>query len=839
MATASDDSQTERYQVKKHLGSGGSGDAYLAWDASLRREIVIKRVRAGENDGNVSREIMEEAARMAAIKHPNIVSIYDISLIDGAPCIVMEYVHGQTLDERVHAHGAFSTEGFVELARQTLDALTAAHQANLIHRDLKPSNVMIVDLPSGVFQAKVVDFGLAKFMNADAPSSQTVSIDGSIRGSVHYISPEQLNHDVVDARSDLYSLGCTLYLALTSIEPFAGESVAGIITAHLTHRVLSPTEVRPTVPPVVSEWLMKLMSRQPSDRFQTALEAMEALEAVVVVAGVSSATRSIRVDRRSVAMKSAEGKKSGMVWGVAAVAALALLVLGLIFLAPNFLRKAEPTVAPALASRTNESVKEPAPAEILVPAQAEVNAPPAPTPAAALPVTTPAVAASASVAAVPPPVPPSTLETAEVFLKVAGSNTIGAKLMPKLVEGFLSRMKMTGLENEKIQAEETEIRFSAPLESGRKAVAIKAHGSSTSFKELLAGTCDIGMSSRPVKDEEVVGMAGLGNMRSSACEHVVGLDGLAVIVNRSNPITQLTVQQVAAIFSGEITDWSEVGGAPGPITRYARDDKSGTYDSFKSMVLDKKPLHPEAQRFEDSNALSDSVAADAAGIGFIGLPYVRSSKALALSDAGTAPMLPSPFTVATEDYVLSRRLFLYTPAVPEHPWTANFVEFVLSDEGQEIVEKVGFIPQRISVETIVASEDMPEKYRSLIDQAAGRLSLTFRFQPNKKELDAKAVRDFDRVLQFLTKPENRHRKVYLLGFSDRSGAASANLKLSKERAEEVERQLTMRGVPVAASLAMGSEMPVATNETPAGRDKNRRVEIWVQNPPAVSLNAGR
>lgn len=831
MATASDDSQTERYQVKKHLGSGGSGDAYLAWDASLRREIVIKRVRAGENNGNVSREIMEEAARMAAIKHPNIVSIYDISLIDGAPCIVMEYVHGQTLDERVHAHGAFSTEAFVELARQTLDALAAAHQANLIHRDLKPSNVMIVDLPSGLFQVKVVDFGLAKFLNADAPSSQTVSIDGSIRGSVHYISPEQLNHDVVDARSDLYSLGCTLYLALTSIEPFAGESVAGIITAHLTHRVIAPTDVRPAVPPVISEWLMKLMSRQPTDRFKTALEAMEALEAVVIVAGISSATLSIRVDRRSVAMKSAAEKKSGGIWVAAALAALTVLVLGLVFLAPNFLRKAEPAEASVLASRVEDPVAAvTAPAEILVPAQFEVVAAPSATPAVVAPVVAEVV---------PPPVPAATPETVEVFLQVAGSNTIGAKLMPKLIEGFLARMKMTGLATEEIKPEESEIHFSAPLEGGRKAVAIKAHGSSTSFQELLAGTCDIGMSSRPVKDEEVAGLAALGNMRTAACEHVVGLDGLAVIVNRANPLSQLTVQQVAAIFSGEITDWAEVGGTPGPITRYARDDKSGTFDSFKSMVLDKKSLHPEAQRFEDSNALSDSVAADAAGIGFIGLPYVRSAKALALSDAGTAPMLPSPFTVATEDYVLSRRLFLYTPAVPRHPWTTNFVEFVLSEEGQEIVEQVGFIPQRIAVEAISASEEMPENYRSLINQGAGRLSLTFRFQPNQKELDAKAVRDFDRVLRFLTKPENRNRKVHLLGFSDSSGAASTNLKLSKERAEEVARQLTMRGVPVAASLALGSEMPVATNETAAGRDKNRRVEIWVQNPPAVTLHTDR
>jgi phosphate transport system substrate-binding protein len=823
MATSSNGSLTERYQIKKHLGSGGNGDAYLAFDTSLRREIVIKRVRTGENDEKLSQEIMEEAARMAALKHPNIVSIYDISLIEGTPCIVMEFVQGRTLEEWVHANGAFDTEAFVELARQTLDALACAHQTNLIHRDIKPSNIMLVDLPSGLFQAKVLDFGLAKFLNTDAPSPQTVNIDGSIKGSVHFISPEQLNHEAVDARSDLYSLGCSLYLALTSIEPFAGESVAGIIAAHLTHRVIPAKDVLNTVPPAINEWLMKMMGRRTVDRFQTALEAMQALEIAAQKSGVSSATRAIRVDRRSATVKTTPSKSRGMPWAVIASAVVVCGGLATAFLLSGKKNEEAPSnksaVAPAI-----EKPADPAPS----PSQEPVAAIPA-TPVEAAPTPAPVVEA-----AIPPAPVEKAPEKAEVIMEVVGSNTIGAKLMPQLIEAFLERMKMTGLDTEEIKAEESEIRFVSPLGDGHKAIAVKAHGSSTAFKELLAGSCDIGMASRPIKDEEIQNLAVLGDMRSSGCEHVVGLDGLAVIVNKSNPVSQLTVQQIAALFSGEIRDWSEVGGAPGPVTLYARDDKSGTFDSFKSLVLDKKALNTEARRFEDSNALSDGVAADPSGIGFIGLPYVRATKALALSDAGTAPMLPSPFTVATEDYVLSRRLYLYTPAVPKNAWTTNFVEFVLSDEGQDIVEKSGFIPQRINLETMTSSPDMAESYRSLIEQGVGRLSLTFRFQPKQKELDAKAVRDFDRVLRYLAKPENRQKKIYLLGFSDSIGEASTNLKLARERADVVARQLTMRGIAVASTIALGEEMPVATNDTEAGREKNRRVEIWIQGPAGIT-----
>jgi phosphate transport system substrate-binding protein len=434
----------------------------------------------------------------------------------------------------------------------------------------------------------------------------------------------------------------------------------------------------------------------------------------------------------------------------------------------------------------------------------------------------------AAVVVAPPivPVPPA---EPKIMFRVAGSNTLGAELLPSLVEKFLGRMHATNILREQRQVDETMITYDLVDSTERQAVLIQAHGSSTAFQALKDNTCEVGMSSRPIKPAETEALNFLGDMHSPACEHVVGLDGLAVIVNRNNSVHALSLLQMAGIFSGQIHDWSEVGGLPGPIHLYARDEHSGSYDSFQNLVLGDRPLEPHAKRYEDSAALSDGVSSDAAGIGFIGLPYVRNTKAVAVVEPGVQALLPTHFSVATEDYLLSRRLFLYTSAVSKHPWTGAFMGFVLSDEGQKLVEEAGFVSRHVGIGRVSMVEGAPERYRRFTKTAAGRLSLSFRFRPGKTELDAKAVQDLDRVVNLLAKPENRHKKVCLLGFSDQSGSRSANLKISEDRAKQISAQLAMRGVPVAEILAMGSEMPVASNDTKSGQDKNRRVEIWVGN----------
>src|ERR1700733_6999826 len=273
-----------------------------------------------------------------------------------------------------------------------------------------------------------------------------------------------------------------------------------------------------------------------------------------------------------------------------------------------------------------------------------------------------------------------------VALQLHGSNTIGKDLVPALCEEFLKFEGAISVQRKPGQKEdETDVEAVLQSQSTEPLTfEVQAHGSRTAFEDLATGKCDIGMASRRITPEEArrCATAGLGDMFSPGCEIVLGLDGVCVFVNKSNPVSALTKQQLADIFSGKTTDWSQVGGNPGPINLYAGDENSGTFDTFKSLVLESRPLSTKASRFENSAKLSDEVAADPNGIGFTGMAFVRGSKPLAILDAvGGAALLPTPFTVAAERYPLSRRLFLYIPANGKNEWPQKFVEFALSELG--------------------------------------------------------------------------------------------------------------------------------------------------------------
>src|SRR6516162_10422307 len=198
-----------------------------------------------------------------------------------------------------------------------------------------------------------------------------------------------------------------------------------------------------------------------------------------------------------------------------------------------------------------------------------------------------------------------------VVLRISGSNTIGAALGPALAEEFLRRQAATGVKTVRgDKDDEVRVQGVLPGESVPKAIEIHAHGSATAFEDLSKSLCDVGMSSRKLKPEEATNLATFGDMSSAASEHVVGLDVIAVIVSKSNPVQSFTKDQIARIFSGEIADWQQLHGPTAPINVYARDDKSGTYDTFKALVLGGKKLVSNAKRFEDSRELSEAVAKD-------------------------------------------------------------------------------------------------------------------------------------------------------------------------------------------------------------------------------------
>ena len=215
-----------------------------------------------------------------------------------------------------------------------------------------------------------------------------------------------------------------------------------------------------------------------------------------------------------------------------------------------------------------------------------------------------------------------------------------------------------------------------------------------------------------------------------------------------------------------------------------------------------------------------------AGIGFAGLASVREAKALAVSDDDTAAVVPSHLSVATEDYPLTRRLYLYTPPDLVDERITRFVDFCQSERGQDIVAEVGFVSQNIIAVPQRPVTNAPERYRQLPDYA-DRLSVNFRFNAGSSELDNKSVRDIQRLLEFLRKPENQQRPVYLVGFSDRRKTDVSARILSRFRALAVWAELLKEEVLVYEAMGFGAFMPVASDNNPVSRLKNSRVEVWL------------
>ncbi|WPN45455.1 MULTISPECIES: substrate-binding domain-containing protein [unclassified Pseudomonas] len=413
-------------------------------------------------------------------------------------------------------------------------------------------------------------------------------------------------------------------------------------------------------------------------------------------------------------------------------------------------------------------------------------------------------------------------------LRIQGSNTIGAALGPALVEGM---MREQGLRNIHRNLTDTtnELHVVGETGQGRQVIVeVAAHGSSTGFTALKTGTADLATSSRSIKDSELASLEPLGDLKNSTAEQVIAIDGLAIILHPDNPLNQLDTLQLARIFSGDAKTWEEVGGHGGMIHLYARDDQSGTYDTFKDLVLNSrgKTLSSTAKRFESSEQLSDSVSADPQGIGFIGLPYVRQAKAVAIVDGQSQAMLPLDSLIATEDYPLSRRLFFYLPPTGKNPWAQALVAYAQSSQGQAIVAANGFVAQTVQAMAVTPNALMPEGYQAL-SRHAQRLSVNFRFEEGSASLDNKARQDLSRVLDYIKQHGKTAGQVTLVGFGDaKSDPARADL-LSKLRAMAVRRELVKDGVVFREIRGFGAEMPVAANSEDEGRIKNRRVEVWV------------
>ncbi|WP_238942163.1 substrate-binding domain-containing protein [Marinobacter sediminum] len=414
-------------------------------------------------------------------------------------------------------------------------------------------------------------------------------------------------------------------------------------------------------------------------------------------------------------------------------------------------------------------------------------------------------------------------------LAIHGSNTVGATLAPMLVEGFLNSQVDSPVINHNNGTDNETILIGERSDSSIR-VLVAAHGSSTGFSAMNAGEADIWASSRPVKPSELSQMAGRADLTELASEHVIAIDGLAILVHPSNPVNQLSIDTLARIFAGQINNWAELGGRNQPINLYARDDRSGTWDTFKSLVLRKNfTLDVAAQRYESNDQLSDDVSRDPASIGFAGLASARSSKVLAISDGNAPALKPNQLTVASEDYPLARRLFMYTPGDQTTPLAKAFIEFALSQQGQAIVSRSGFVSQNPIAVKPALNDNTPVTFKSLTGNYQ-RLTVNFRFSEGRTRLDNKAQRDLSRVLNYLDRHNQSADDLLLIGFADAQSDELRAQMISELRALSVRKALAGEGLRDVAYTGYGHYMPVGTAGGDSGRQRNGRVEVWVRTP---------
>lgn len=321
----------DRYQVLERIGLGGMAEVYRARDELLGREVAVKVLNDKlSNDRSFVERFRREAQAAAGLSHPNIVSLYDYGSDDGANFIVMELIEGRGLEAIISQEGPLLPERAAEVASDVARALERAHNTGLVHRDVKPSNIMITSYG----QTKVTDFGIAR---AIGDAEQTMTQTGMVIGTASYLSPEQAQGNPVDARSDVYALGCVLYEMLTGAPPFTGDTPLSIAYKHVREEPQKPSTTNPDVPDALDAIAMKALAKNPDNRYQTAREMREDLQRFIAgqqvlatpllagtttVAPAASGTQVIQREEEWVDDPEPEKRRAGL------YVAIALLILG-------------------------------------------------------------------------------------------------------------------------------------------------------------------------------------------------------------------------------------------------------------------------------------------------------------------------------------------------------------------------------------------------------------------------------------------------------------------------------------------------------------------------------
>jgi phosphate transport system substrate-binding protein len=283
------------------------------------------------------------------------------------------------------------------------------------------------------------------------------------------------------------------------------------------------------------------------------------------------------------------------------------------------------------------------------------------------------------------------------------------------------------------------------------------------------------------------------------------------------------------VFTGQISNWKALGGEDQPIKVFVRNRNSGTHTTFKKLVLapfNQKEHLLMRHTFADNKMLAQAVRQHEGAVGFTSFTEIGANKALSIHEKGAMPIKPKDFTIKTEDYPLSRRLYLYSNT--RDSIAQDFVRFAKSQAGQKIVDQIGFVSLRLNTaRKVELPKEAPQAYREAV-QGAVRLPVNIRFMPQSNQLDNKAVSDLGKLVERLRKPSQTDRKVLLIGFSQSYPDPGRSKRLSKQRAQKVAQYLKKYGTFKTELHWFGDAVPVSGGQNFEARLRNNRVEIWLK-----------
>jgi phosphate transport system substrate-binding protein len=440
-------------------------------------------------------------------------------------------------------------------------------------------------------------------------------------------------------------------------------------------------------------------------------------------------------------------------------------------------------------------------------------------------------------------------ETEELIME--GSGTVSVGVLPTVIEEYARSIgaSVSASNTNELKQAIGPGRYELTASGQSKPflrIVVKPGGSNSGFSALAAKNAQAGLSSRPYSNGEIEKLLAVsGKKHREEIERVIGLDAIVIIVNPSNRVQSLQLCEIAKLFSGDIRTWQGAGGDARRVTPYVLTASSGTYDLFRSILRENchVEISPNAVPNTTCEEMITSVAGEPGSIGLAGLAVLSPRvKPLGVKGACGIENAPSRFAVKTEDYPLTRRLFLYAP-YPVQKESQRFLDFLPTAAAQAAVGKtqavdqaieMAFNPRRASApiqdaELQQDAQSLGEFERDL--RGADRLSISFRFRSNSTELDTKANEDISRLAAYFQRHPTR-RSMLIAGFTDAIGPPDANRRLALGRAEVVRRALENVGARLDVGNVQvkgyGEILPVACNDTDVGREKNRRVEIYLR-----------